>query len=361
MKWSALRVAAVVSATMILVGACGAAATPSPVVTPSPAVTTAAPGATTEVTPEPTLTPASVKLTLNFLAGGPQAGFMLAKKLGYYDDVALDVTIAEGQGSGSTSLLVATGKTDIGFADTPSAMNIRAKEGHVKVIAPILQTNAFSVMSLKETGITAVSQLVGKKVAVQPGTAQTVLLDALFKSNGVDPAQVNLVNIDPAALVGALLQKQVDAILGGADFQAIQLLDRGAQLNQQYYRDNGIPTVGLAIIANDAYIAANADVLKRFVAASLRGWDAARNDPDAAAAAVVEQFVSGDKAQILAQLKVDLQFVCAPGATALGAVPEANWQATYDLLTQYLELPKIVPVTDYYSTDFLPADSPTCP
>jgi len=344
-------------AGITIAGACTGGATQAPSVAPTEA---ASPTGSSAPTPTPTPSPASVKFTLNFLAGGPQAGFMLAKKLGYYDEVGLDVTIEEGQGSATTATIVATGQTDLGFADAPSAMNIRAKEGKVKIIAPILQTNAFSVMSLAETGITDVSQLVGKKVAVQPGTAQTTLLDALFKSNGIDPAQVELVNIDPAALVGSLLQKQVDAILGGADFQAIQLQDRGAQLNQQYYRDNGVPTVGLSVIANDEYLAANADVAARFVAASLRGWEAARQDPTAAAKAVVEQFVSGDEAQILAQLQVDLEFLCAPGATSLGVVPETNWQTTYDLLTQYLALPKIVPVTDYYSTDYLPADPPAC-
>lgn len=360
MNLRAMRVVALVSATMIVAAACGAAATPSPTMTAAGATPTT-PVASAEATPSPTPKPASVKFTLNFLAGGPQAGFMLAKKLGYYDEVGLDVTIQEGQGSGSTATLVATGQTDFGFADAPSAMGIRAKEGKVKIIGPILQTNGFSVMSLEETGITSVSQLVGKKVGVQPGTAQVALLDALFKGNGIDPAQVELVNIDPAALVGSLLQKQVDAILGGADFQAIQIQDRGVKINQQYYRDSGVPTVGLSIIAKDEFLAENPDVAARFVAASLRGWDAARQDPASAAKAVVEQFVSGDEAQILAQLEVDLEFICAPGATALGLVPEANWTTTYDLLTEYLALPKIVPVTDYYSTEYLPADAPACP
>jgi NitT/TauT family transport system substrate-binding protein len=39
-----------------------------------------------------------MKLTLNFLAGGPQAGFMYAKKLGLYKDAGIDLTIEEGKG-----------------------------------------------------------------------------------------------------------------------------------------------------------------------------------------------------------------------------------------------------------------------
>ena len=103
-----------------------------------------------------------------------------------------------------------------------------------------------------------------------------------------------------------------------------------------------------------------AEFLLLGVAASLAGWDAARKDPAAAAAAVVEQFPSANQEQILKQLQVDLELLCAPGAKSLGQVPEANWQRTYELLTSYLELPKDHPITDYYTTDFLPESPPAC-
>lgn len=329
-----------------------------------------APGTTPTAEPQPqatavpTETPMQVedvKLTLNFLAGGPQAGFMYAKKLGFYDEVGLNVTIEEGQGSATTAQLVATGGAQIGFADGPAAMSVRSKGGNVKIVAPILQTNGFAVISLKETGIEDVSDLVGKTIAVQPGTAQTTLLDAVFAANNIDPSQVNITNIDPAALVGTLLEGAVDAILAGADFQSVQIRDRGFEINELFFRDIGVPTIGLSIIVNDDLIQSNPDLIRRFVAASLRGWDAARQNPEAAAETVVEQFISGDKEQILKQLQVDLLLICAPGATKLGMPPEENWQKTYELLTAYQDLPTDIPITDYYTTEFIPEDAPACP
>ncbi len=305
--------------------------------------------------------PRPLTLTLNFLAGGPQAGFMYAKKLGLYREAGIDLTIQEGKGSATTAQLVATGQAEVGFADAPAAMQIRSKGGPVKIIAPVLQTNGFAIIALEETGIRSPKDLVGKRVAVQPGTAQTTLLDPIFAANQVDKEKVNVVNIDPAALVGALLEKKVDAILAGADFQSVQIRDRGYRVTDLFYRDIGVPTVGLAIIARDDRLKADPDLFRRFVAVSLRGWDEARKNPSAAAAAVVEQFPSANQEQILKQLRVDLLLLCAPGATALGRVPEKNWQITYQLLTTYLGLPKERPVTDYYTTDFLPATPPPCP
>ena len=301
-----------------------------------------------------------MKLTLNFLAGGPQAGFMYAKALGLYDKAGINLTIEEGRGSGTTAQLVATGQTDVGFADAPAAMQLRAKNAPVKIIAPILQTNGFAIITLEDSGIRKPGDLVGKRVAVQAGTAQTTLLNAILSANNIDPAKFNAINIDPAAFVGALLEKKVDAILGGADFQSVQLRDRGQKVVDIMYRDVGVPTVGLSIIARDDKIAADPDLYRKFVAASLEGWEAARKNPTAAAEAVIKQFPTATKEQIQKQLEVDLKLVCAPGATSLGRVPDQNWQTTYTLMTKYLELPTTKPVTDYYSNDFLPANPPKC-
>jgi NitT/TauT family transport system substrate-binding protein len=302
-----------------------------------------------------------MKLTLNFLAGGPQAGFMLAKQMGLYEKAGIDLTIEEGRGSGTTAQMVATGQTDIGFADAPAAMQLRAKNAPVKIIAPILQTNGFAIITLEETGIRKPADLVGKRVAVQAGTAQTTLLNAILAANNIDPAKFNAINIDPSAFVGTLIEKKVDAILGGADFQSVQLRDRGLKIYDIYYRDVGVPTVGLSVIAKDDKLAADPDLYRKFVAASLEGWEAARKNPAAASDAVIKMFPTATKEQIQKQLEVDLKLVCAPGATALGRVPEQNWQTTYALLTKYLELPTTKPVTDYYTTDLLPANPPKCP
>ncbi|WNJ90323.1 ABC transporter substrate-binding protein [Bosea sp. 685] len=302
-----------------------------------------------------------MKITLNFLAAAPNAGFMMAKQLGLYEKAGINLTIEEGKGSGTTAQMVATGQTDIGFADAPAAMQLRTKGAPVKIIAPVLQTNGFAIIALEDSKIDAPKDLVGKKLAVQPGTAQTTLLEAILASNGIDKSKVDVIAIDPGAFVGALLEKKVDAILGGADFHSIQIRERGFKVRDIFYRDVGVPTVGLSIIARDDRIKADAELFKRFVDASLRGWDAARKNPEAAADAVVAQFPAVKKAQVLAQFDVVNKLLCAPGATALGKVPATNWTVSYDLLTQYLGLPKDKPITDYYTTELLPASAPACP
>jgi NitT/TauT family transport system substrate-binding protein len=302
-----------------------------------------------------------VDITLNYVATGPHAGFMYARQLGYYHDAGLEVTLTEGRGSGNTSQVVGSGRADFGYADAGAAMQVRAKGGQLTIVAPILQTNAFAIVSLKKTGITNVRDLIGKKVAAQPGSGQAALLDAVFNANDIDKTKVNLVNISVTAFVGSLLQGQVDAILAGADSEAIQLQDRGVEISQLYFRDIGVPTVGLSILVNDAYLKAHADVVRRFVAASLKGWAAARQNPEAAATAITAQFPAGaNTQQFLKQLNVDLRFLCSKNATALGKLPADGWTQTFALLTKYTGLPAQPPVNTYYSDDYLPANPPAC-
>ena len=322
------------------------------------AVALAASVASTAVTAQSTGKP--LKFTLNFLAGGPQAGFIYAKSLGLYEKAGINLTIEEGRGSATTAQLVATGQTDVGFADAPAAMQLRAKGAPVKIIAPILQTNGFAIMALEESNIRKPADLVGKRVAVQQGTAQTTLLDAIFATNKIDQKQVQIISIDPSAFVGTLIEKKVDAILGGADFQAVQLRDRGLKITEMLYRDIGVPTVGLSVIARDDRIAQDADLLRRFVDVSLQGWELARKNPAAAAEAVSKMYPAATKEQIGKQLDVGFKLICAPGAKSLARVPDQNWATTYQLMTQYLQLPTSKPVGDYYTNDLIPANAPAC-
>lgn len=302
-----------------------------------------------------------VTVTLNFLAGAPNAGFMVAKEKGYYKNAGLNVRIQEGQGSGTTASLVAAGKSQFGYADAPSAMAVAAQAGDLTIIGPILQTNGFSVMSLKKANIHSIKDLEGKSVALQPGTAQASLFDAVLATNGVEKSKVNIVNIDPSALVASLLQTRVDAITAGADSQGVQLRQQGADIDEILYRDAGVPTVGLSMITQGAYAKAHPEIVKAFVEASLKGWDDARNDVEKAAKIVVNQFPAGaDENAIKAQFEIDKKLLCAPGSQGLGSVPDKNWNTTFDLLTKYVRLPADKPITNYYTNDYLPQKLPAC-
>src|SRR6185369_12781130 len=150
-----------------------------------------------------------VTFQLNWMAGGPNAGFAAAVAEGYYKDAGLDVTLVQGNGSGNTAQLVANGRSEIAYADAVAVSQLIAKGAPMKVLSTVYQSNPNEVSALKKTGIKSIKDLAGKKVGVPSGSSQTTMLPLLLKANNLKESDVNLINMPPTAMVPSLLQGQV--------------------------------------------------------------------------------------------------------------------------------------------------------
>ena len=90
-----------------------------------------------------------VTFQLNWTAGGPNAGFAAALAEGYYKEAGLDVTIVQGNGSGNTAQLVASGRAQLAYADAVAVSQLIAKGAPMKVVSTIYQSNPNEVEALK--------------------------------------------------------------------------------------------------------------------------------------------------------------------------------------------------------------------
>jgi NitT/TauT family transport system substrate-binding protein len=309
----------------------------------------------------PAVSAQRVKLTLNAPAGGTHAGFVYAKALGQYADVGLDVTIDEGRGSHITTQRVASGATTFGVVDATTAMQLRAQGAPVTIVAVVMQSTPFAIFSLESSHITEPRDLIDRTLGIPPNTTEAALLPAALASSEIASGRVKVVPVEPTVLLDALLERRVDAIVGSADFHGVQLRTNGVRIHELAYRDLGVRLASLAVVANDSLIRDDPALVNAFVAASLRGWDATRQNPYAAAKAVADRFLPSDPSFVFAQLEQDVRFLCAPDAEVLGMPSDASWQASEVLLTSRGLLSVDRSVHDYYTRHFIPADAPRCP
>src|SRR5262245_35031856 len=307
------------------------------------------------------LTP--VAFQLNFTAGGYNAGFALALQEGIYKKAGLDVTIIKGQGSGVTAQLVASGKADIAYADALAVMQLIAKGAPMKVVSTIYQSNPNAVTMLTASGIKSIPELKGKSVAVPTGQSQTAMIPILFKANGLSESDVNLVNMPGNAMIASLLQKPVDAMLGSLDNYDLIFRQRGVDIVSLPFADHGVATVSTSIIASDAALGQKGDVVRKFIQASLEGWDAAIKRPDDAIKALVQTFPTDtEPPRNLGELKAAISLMCKNGAKFVGKAEPEAWTRTVSVAQQVLGLSASVPASAYYTYEFLPAALPTkCP
>ena len=314
----------------------------------------AAGGASAQLTP--------VTFQLNWVAGGANAGFAAAVAEGYYKAAGLDVKLVEGNGSGNTAQLVASGRAQLAYADAVAVSQLIAKGAPMKILSTIYQSNPNEVSALKKTGIKSIKDLNGKKVGVPSGSSQTTMLPLFLKANGLKESDMTMLNMPPASMVPALLQGQVDAILGSIDAYQIQAEAQGAQLDNYRFADYGVPTVSTSIFANETFIKDNPDLIRKFIAASLKGWRFALDNPEKAVKDLKSVFPEMNEKLAASELAAITPLFCSGGAKYIGKAEDALWVKTQDLLSEVKLLPAGQDPKSYYTNAYLPpaADMRAC-
>ena len=66
------------------------------------------------------------------------------------------MTIVQGNGSGNTAQLVASGRAQLAYADAVAVSQLIAKGAPMKIVSTVYQSNPNAVMALKKTGIKSV-------------------------------------------------------------------------------------------------------------------------------------------------------------------------------------------------------------
>ena len=101
----------------------------------------------------------AVTFQLNWVAGGSNAGFAAAVQEGFYKKAGLDVKLVEGNGSGNTAQLVASGRSQIAYADAVAISQLIAKGAPMKVLSTIYQSNPNAEPSQREADLTEMTKV----------------------------------------------------------------------------------------------------------------------------------------------------------------------------------------------------------
>lgn len=300
----------------------------------------------------------SVSLRLNWYFGGLHVPFYYGKEKGFYKAEGIDLTINEGRGSANTVQVIAAGSDTFGLADSSSVVATAAKGADVKSVMSLLNSTGFSVVSLASAGIKTPKDLEGKKLAVSPGDPLGQLFRALAASNRLDMSKISFVQVDPAAKVVAVLEKRVDALLGGADDQFFLIKYKGETPAALRYADHGANIVGMTILTRESTIKDKADLVRRFVRATVRSWEEAKKNPGDAVDATMKVKPDLNRDSQLDQLKVDIELMDSANSKGrVGWGDQRDWDQTLALLKQYRDVQTDKPWTAFHTNEFLPAQS----
>ena len=297
-----------------------------------------------------------VTFRMNWYWGGIHAPFALAKERGYFEKAGVNVEIGEGRGSATTVQLVGTKADTFGWADGVTVTQNAVKGVPVKAVATILNILPYAVVSLEEKGIRTAKDLEGKTLAITPGDGLTQTWPAVVAANKLNSDSIKLIHLDPKAKIPAVTEKRADALLGGADDQPIAMEVKGFKTRVLKFSDLGVQSVGFTILAHQDTIKERPDLVRKVVAASLKGFEDALREPEAAVQALMKLAPLADAEVVRRQLAIDLSLLFSAANTQkrLGWGPPADWEATLEVLKKYRGVETNLPATAFYTNEFLP-------
>ena len=306
----------------------------------------------------------AITMQMNWTADTAHLGFAMAQYEGIYAAHDLDVTMVEGRGSAVAAQLVAAGNVDIGYADTGAILGVASKGAPIKIISTVWKSGQFGIQFLTESGISGPQDLVGKKLAVSPGSAMMALMPVFLKANNLSDSDVEIVNAAAEAFLGLLTSGQVDAVVQTPENVVVPLAAQGIDASNMYFYDNGVPIASLSLVARDDMLADNPEVYRRFVAATAEGWKMAMENPEAAVDHLLALFPDTENTKDALLQSAVFSFASAcPGGTGdtIGATSAETWDEMYAVMTTAMDLPSDKPVTTYYTNDYVPAEPVLCP
>lgn len=249
---------------MLALASCGGAATPTPTVAPTPE-------------------PEKATLSLDWVPNTNHTGFYVALDKGYYRDEGIDLDIQIPSDPAAALKQVAFGHTEFGISFQEEVTIARTQDVPVVSIAAIIQHNTSAFASLKEKNITRPKDFEGKRYGSYGLPLERAVIEGLMECDNADINKVEFIDVGFDAF---------PALVGGrVDFIWIFLAWDGVQAELLGYDLNTIPLYGSCvpdyytpvIVAGEPTIVEKPDLVRRFMAATSKGYQYAIANPQESA------------------------------------------------------------------------------
>lgn len=233
-----------------------------------------------------------MSLALDWTPNTNHTGIYVALAKGWYRAEGIDLTLLPYSASTSPDLLVSAGKADVGISSTEGIVSDAAVGQPVVSIAAIIQHNTSALVTLASSGLNRPSMLDGKVYGGFGAPYESAVVGEVIKDDGGVGRFTNVtLNIDP---VQALTTHKIDFAWVFEGWEVIQAQRQGFNLNVFPIVNFGIPDYYTPnIITSPQAIKTKADLLKRFMAATSRGYEYARTHAQESAHILIQQAPKG--------------------------------------------------------------------
>ncbi len=223
-----------------------------------------------------------VNYIIDWLPNGEETFPYIAQAEGLFAKEGLDVNIIVGRGSTDVMARMGAGVASIGSGAMGAFLAAVAEnKAPIKATMTVYSEQPDAIFYVAGEPIKTMADLKGMSVATATFTSSNVLWPVVARANGLDPATVNLMKVDPSTLGGLLASGRVAAVIGWMtdlpqyDGMAHQA---GKKVESMPWSQMGLDGYGLSVFATDATIKDHPDWVAKFNRAYFAGVKIALGD-----------------------------------------------------------------------------------
>lgn len=300
-----------------------------------------------------------ITLCLDWTPNTNHTGLYTALANGYYEEAGLDVTIVQPPENGA-ALMCASGQAQfaIDAQDTIAASFVSDEPLGVTAVCAILQHNTSGIISRKGEGLDSPKGLEGKTYSTWDSPVELAMLRDVVESEGGDFDKVKLIPNVITDEAGALKNGDTDAIWVFYGWGGINAQLSG--LDYDYFNFTDIDDVfdyyTPIIIANNDFLKNDPDSAKAFLSATKKGYEFAAENPEKAAAILVDSDETGslkgsEELVTESQKWISKQYIA--DAESFGVIDAERWDGFYAWLYENKLIEKEIEPGFGFTNDYL--------
>ncbi len=291
--------------------------------------------------------------TLNGHEGPENVGVLMAQRRGYFADAALSVTVNTPILPARPVNYVAGELDDLAVVPEPQVILARDIGEPVVIVGSLVSQPTAAMIWLKKSHIGGIADLKGKTIAIPGLPFQEAFLQSVLARSGLTLDDVKVKKVG-YALVPPLVSGRVDAIFGGSwNLEGVELESRGLEPVVTRVGELGIPPYDeFVVVARADRVAAEPNLIRDFMSATVRGSAAAVENPRAAVNAVMEADLS---ASDLSRKTTEAEAAATtPLLSESGYVDPEQAANLVDWMYEEGMIQRKLPVSELLTNDYLP-------